>query len=209
MTSATKRKIESIVLIWIVCMVSLGACGKGEEDYKKEIATLAEEQGLEDVEVSLEWIEETKTYRTTVESSNFSRLSYSEMADCRIELEKKSKEKLHKSFAMQSVSNNDRYNVLVNFKGAGDLVIEKNDKIIYDKQAGTEENVKDSKTYIISDNPEVGMNKEEVLYQTNWGEPQKKNIGKYTWGTSEQWCYSNNRYVYFENGIVVAVDYEE
>ena len=82
------------------------------------------------------------------------------MADCRIELEKKSKEKLHKSFAMQSVSNNDRYNVLVNFKGAGDLVIEKNDKIIYDKQAGTEENVKDSKTYIISDNPEVGMNKE-------------------------------------------------
>ena len=90
-----------------------------------------------------------------------------------------------------------------------DLVIEKNDKIIYDKQAGTEENVKDSKTYIISDNPEVGMNKEEVLYQTNWGEPQKKNIGKYTWGTSEQWCYSNNRYVYFENGIVVAVDYEE
>ena len=131
------------------------------------------------------------------------------MADCRIELEKKSKEKLHKSFAMQSVSNNDRYNVLVNFKGAGDLVIEKNDKIIYDKQAGTEENVKDSKTYIISDNPEVGMNKEEVLYQTNWGEPQKKNISKYTWGTSEQWCYSNNRYVYFENGIVVAVDYEE
>ena len=89
------------------------------------------------------------------------------------------------------------------------LAIEKNDKIIYDKQAGTEENVKDSKTYIISDNPEVGMNKEEVLYQTNWGEPQKKNIGKYTWGTSEQWCYSNNRYVYFENGIVVAVDYEE
>ena len=60
MKIATKRKIEIIVLILIVCMVSLGACGKGEEDYKKEIATLAEEQGLEDVEVSLEWIEETK-----------------------------------------------------------------------------------------------------------------------------------------------------
>ena len=54
MKIATKRKIEIIVLILIVCMVSLGACGKGEEDYKKEIATLAEEQGLEDVEVSLE-----------------------------------------------------------------------------------------------------------------------------------------------------------
>ena len=45
MKIATKRKIEIIVLILIVCMVSLGACGKGEEDYKKEIATLAEEQG--------------------------------------------------------------------------------------------------------------------------------------------------------------------
>ena len=54
MKIATKRKIKIIVLILIVCMVSLGACGKGEEDYRKEIATLAEEQGLEDVEVSLE-----------------------------------------------------------------------------------------------------------------------------------------------------------
>ena len=40
MKIATKRKIEIIVLILIVCMVSLGACGKGEEDYKKEVAKL-------------------------------------------------------------------------------------------------------------------------------------------------------------------------
>ena len=25
------------------------------------------------------------------------------------------------------------------------------------------------------------------------------------WGVTEQWCYTQNRYVYFKNGIVVAV----
>lgn len=56
--------------------------------------------------------------------------------------------------------------------------------------------------------PRVGMTKEEVLNST-WGSPSKKNITEYSWGTKEQWVYSNYRYIYFENGIVTAIQKSE
>lgn len=56
--------------------------------------------------------------------------------------------------------------------------------------------------------PLVGMTKEEVLNST-WGSPSKKNITEYSWGTKEQWVYSNYRYIYFENGIVTAIQKSE
>lgn len=52
--------------------------------------------------------------------------------------------------------------------------------------------------------PSIGMTALEVRRST-WGEPQKINIDTYAWGTSEQWVYSNSKYIYFENGIVVAI----
>lgn len=52
------------------------------------------------------------------------------------------------------------------------------------------------------------MTKEEVL-RTGWGEPDKKNVTEYDWGTYEQWVYRNKGYVYFEDGIVTAVQKEE
>lgn len=56
--------------------------------------------------------------------------------------------------------------------------------------------------------PTIGMSKSEVL-ATVWGEPSRKNISEYSFGTYEQWVYSNYRYVYFEDGIVTAIDYSE
>ncbi len=52
--------------------------------------------------------------------------------------------------------------------------------------------------------PMIGMTAKEVE-ATEWGKPQKINRSTYMWGIEEQWVYSNYRYVYFENGICVAV----
>jgi len=52
--------------------------------------------------------------------------------------------------------------------------------------------------------PYIGMNSDEVRDST-WGEPKKVNKTTYTWGTTEQWCYSDYRYIYFENGVVIAI----
>ncbi|WP_155834547.1 hypothetical protein [Butyrivibrio sp. FC2001] len=56
--------------------------------------------------------------------------------------------------------------------------------------------------------PEIGMAKHEVL-DSSWGEPNTKNITEYKWGTYEQWVYDNNRYIYFENGIVTSIQRSE
>lgn len=52
--------------------------------------------------------------------------------------------------------------------------------------------------------PEIGMTELEVM-KTTWGAPEKKNTTTTSGGTSEQWVYSDNRYVYLDNGIVTAI----
>lgn len=52
--------------------------------------------------------------------------------------------------------------------------------------------------------PAIGMTHKEVEAST-WGKPQDINKTTYAWGTTEQWCYSGHRYIYFENGIVTAI----
>lgn len=52
--------------------------------------------------------------------------------------------------------------------------------------------------------PAIGMTAEEVLEST-WGRPQKINKTTYSWGTTEQWCYSGYRYIYFDNGTVSSI----
>ena len=48
------------------------------------------------------------------------------------------------------------------------------------------------------------MTADEVKKST-WGEPEEINKSTYSWGTSEQWCYSGYRYVYLDNGIVTSI----
>lgn len=52
--------------------------------------------------------------------------------------------------------------------------------------------------------PTIGMNKSEVENST-WGEPEDINRTITAYGTREQWCYSNYRYIYFEDGIVTSI----
>lgn len=52
--------------------------------------------------------------------------------------------------------------------------------------------------------PKIGMTADEVK-KSKWGHPNKINRDTYSWGTSEQWVYNSYGYVYFENGIVTAI----
>lgn len=63
--------------------------------------------------------------------------------------------------------------------------------------------VRPGKEYVQKD-PEIGMTHDEVIEST-WGKPNDINKTTYEWGTTEQWCYYNRRYIYFENGLVTAI----
>lgn len=52
--------------------------------------------------------------------------------------------------------------------------------------------------------PAIGMNAAEVEAST-WGKPKSIHKTTYEWGTVEQWVYSGNRYIYFDNGRVSAI----
>lgn len=52
--------------------------------------------------------------------------------------------------------------------------------------------------------PTIGMTREEVENSTR-GKTNDINKPTYEWGTTEQWCYPNFKYIYFIDGIVSAI----
>jgi hypothetical protein len=52
--------------------------------------------------------------------------------------------------------------------------------------------------------PQIGMTTDEVLSST-WGKPQDINKTTTKYGVSEQWVYPGFFYIYFEDGIVTAI----
>lgn len=56
----------------------------------------------------------------------------------------------------------------------------------------------------VMEKPTIGMTSEEVKNST-WGEPEDINKDTYSWGIKEQWCYPDNKYIYFEDGIVTSI----
>ena len=52
--------------------------------------------------------------------------------------------------------------------------------------------------------PYIGMTAAEVR-SSSWGSHSDINRTETTYGTHEQWCYSNNRYIYLDDGIVTAI----
>ena len=87
------------------------------------------------------------------------------------------------------------------------------DGLLYYNEAGVlaaEEEVENYNNYIAEQEkikntpPQIGMTKEQVENGA-WGKPNRINKTTYEWGTTEQWCYSNGRYVYFKNGKVTAI----
>ena len=49
----------------------------------------------------------------------------------------------------------------------------------------------------------IGMSKDAC--KLSWSEPDDINTSRGRWGVHEQWVYSGNRYVYFENGKLSAI----
>ena len=52
--------------------------------------------------------------------------------------------------------------------------------------------------------PSIGMTSEQVLNST-WGKPDHVNKTTTSFGVSEQWCYSHNKYIYIDDDIVTAI----
>lgn len=54
--------------------------------------------------------------------------------------------------------------------------------------------------------PSIGMTADEVI-NSKWGTPKDVNKTITEYRVSEQWVYSNYRYIYLEDGIVTAIQY--
>lgn len=52
--------------------------------------------------------------------------------------------------------------------------------------------------------PQIGMTAQEVQ-DSLWGKPESINKTTTALGVSEQWVYSNGRYVYLDNGVVTTI----
>jgi len=55
-----------------------------------------------------------------------------------------------------------------------------------------------------SEGVRIGMTQEEVL-DSSWGRPQHINTTTTKYGTHEQWVYDGRNYLYFEDGILTAI----
>lgn len=53
----------------------------------------------------------------------------------------------------------------------------------------------------------VGMTADQVRSAKHWGRPTRVNTTTGRHGTREQWVYGISRYVYFERGIVTAIQH--
>ena len=53
--------------------------------------------------------------------------------------------------------------------------------------------------------PRIGMTQSQVINGTSWGGPNDINRTITAGGTREQWVYGNKRYLYFDNGILTAI----
>lgn len=54
---------------------------------------------------------------------------------------------------------------------------------------------------------QIGASRSEVQAHPEWGNPVRLNTTVTSSGTREQWVYRYGRYLYLENGRVVAMEY--
>lgn len=94
-----------------------------------------------------------------------------------------------------------------------ELVYNKSGKIVSLKYAKENNSITDNiGTYIKQEGitvekmkkPSIGMTKDEVINST-WGKPEDINKTTTRYGTTEQWCYSGYKYIYFEDGKVTSI----
>ena len=51
----------------------------------------------------------------------------------------------------------------------------------------------------------IGMTKDQVINDTEWGKPEKVNTTTTASGNTEQWRYFGGGYLYFTNGRLTAI----
>jgi hypothetical protein len=51
----------------------------------------------------------------------------------------------------------------------------------------------------------IGMTSSDVLNKSNWGRPESINRTTTSAGSREQWIYGSRNYLYFNNGILTAI----
>lgn len=56
-------------------------------------------------------------------------------------------------------------------------------------------------------NVKIGMTTNQVLNNSNWGEPKDRNTTINEYGKFEQWIYGNSKYLYFKNGKLTSIQY--
>lgn len=62
-----------------------------------------------------------------------------------------------------------------------------------------------SAAQIARPSPRIGMTKEQVTKQTNWGKPYDINRTTTSAGSREQWVYPSGRYLYFDGNRLTAI----
>ena len=60
------------------------------------------------------------------------------------------------------------------------------------------------KQQVVKQNPQIGMTANEVKL-SSWGNPNSVNKTTTENNIHEQWCYDNYKYIYFDNGVVTAI----
>lgn len=71
-------------------------------------------------------------------------------------------------------------------------------------QPKLEEEPSQEEPVVIKKEPSIGMTEEEVR-ESSWGSPNDINKTTTKYGVREQWVYSNGKYIYFEDGVVTAI----
>mgnify|MGYP000161819017 CR=1 FL=1 len=62
----------------------------------------------------------------------------------------------------------------------------------------------DEKITKITMRPKIGMTSQEVI-NSSWGKPNHINKTTNAKGTNEQWVYSDNKYLYFHDGVLETI----
>lgn len=168
---------------------------KNVSEYLSNNEIMLDLQGIwQDKNDLTNWIYEINGWKLNV---------YSEMSIGSYIIENENFYRLPGNFSIE-INDNEISKVLDGKKSTGILNYDKNAKIITDDVGTFIKQPHYKVTKIEIKEPSIGMTKNEVLNST-WGEPEDINRTTTRYGTSEQWCYNGNKYIYFEDGIVTSI----
>jgi len=119
-----------------------------------------------------------------------------------LELENARKADEAKKVAAQKAEERRKIEEQKNEENAKRLALEETKKAKEWKDSLVQKYGKEVADKIIAKKIWIGMTREMAM--ESWGYPEDINRSVGSWGVHEQWVYSNNRYLYIENGILTS-----